>query len=273
MIKIHKAPLRETTGLWVSRMWPRVKFSPFETLSYSGRKSKATGGGIVPALAGRWREILPTRDRFARIPVERALAARLKGRQWDVLVAIAGHANQAGEAWPSLETIAAETGVGRTDLPRIIGALVRAGLIEREKEGARAKGRPSNLYRVVGLTVCTATDSAGSDSRATDSAATGLTVCTDTDLTDPGNRPIPHTHCVRRARARTTPIPADWKPSPEGIRYAIDHGIDDLENEIELYRDIRLSEGRQSANWEADFRTFVRRGEQMRDGRFLALAS
>jgi hypothetical protein len=51
------------------------------------------------------------KGRFAKIP-EHALKANLTGRALRVLIAIGLHADPAGWAWPSLETIAELSGIG-----------------------------------------------------------------------------------------------------------------------------------------------------------------
>ena len=72
-----------------------------------------------------------------------------------VLLALANHANDNGEAWPSIDTIAREAGVQRRQTVKdALARLVAAGLIEREINGApdhrlRADRRP-NLYRLTG---------------------------------------------------------------------------------------------------------------------------
>ena len=72
-----------------------------------------------------------------------------------VLLALANHANDNGEAWPSIDTIAREAGVQRRQTVKdALARLVAAGLIERKINGApdhrlRADRRP-NLYRLTG---------------------------------------------------------------------------------------------------------------------------
>ena len=58
-------------------------------------------------------------NRFARIP-EHSLKANLSLQAHLVLIAISLHAGPDGWAWPSLETIAAMTGIIRNNVSRVI---------------------------------------------------------------------------------------------------------------------------------------------------------
>jgi hypothetical protein len=64
---------------------------------------------------GGWPMMFP-----AKIPPRVALL-HLSGREYDVLVAIARHANRDGFAWPSLATIVAEAGTREKRVPGPVG--------------------------------------------------------------------------------------------------------------------------------------------------------
>jgi hypothetical protein len=84
--------------------------------------------------------------RFARIPLW-ALDAKVSPQALRVLIAIAGHIDRDGRAFPSLSTIAALTGVARKNLPRLITELENAVLLRRERTTG-GRGNPTR-YQVV----------------------------------------------------------------------------------------------------------------------------
>lgn len=62
-----------------------------------------------------------------------------------VLIVLADHANQAGEAWPSLGTLAAESGFGDGTVSRALRDLVALGVLENRGYRHRARVRGLNL--------------------------------------------------------------------------------------------------------------------------------
>ncbi|MGH7030668.1 MAG: helix-turn-helix domain-containing protein [Stellaceae bacterium] len=62
-----------------------------------------------------------------------------------VLGCIALHADASGRAYPSMVTIAAMTGIRRSDVPRSIRRIERLGLLQTARHGPRG----TNLYTVV----------------------------------------------------------------------------------------------------------------------------
>jgi len=77
------------------------------------------------------------------------------GADRTVLFVIADRSDDWGQCWPNVATIAAEAAVARSTAFDSLNALVAAGLIRRERKGARPmSGKPkrgrSNLYTVVG---------------------------------------------------------------------------------------------------------------------------
>ena len=86
-------------------------------------------------------------NRFSRVPLW-VSSTHLSPQAWQVLNVICAHINRAGWAWPSLETIAALTGMARKNVPRIISQLESAGVLNRDR--ARSPGRGhSTRYQVV----------------------------------------------------------------------------------------------------------------------------
>jgi hypothetical protein len=71
-------------------------------------------------------------ERFARIPI-RAAGISLGAVPLRVLIAISGHADAEGRAYPGMGMIAGAAGIRREDVPRAIASLERAGLLRRER--------------------------------------------------------------------------------------------------------------------------------------------
>lgn len=76
-----------------------------------------------------------------------------KGLDRLVLIAIANHAGEDGECWPSIERIAAEANTKPAQARRVLASLEAAGHIERSINAApdkRMRGdRRTNLYRIL----------------------------------------------------------------------------------------------------------------------------
>lgn len=89
--------------------------------------------------------------RFGIIP-RRVAGLRLPGREHAVLDVIAIHTDKnSGLAWPSLETIARETGLHKRKVPGRIRRLVDRGVLEIVRHGGHGfggRGR-ANLYRII----------------------------------------------------------------------------------------------------------------------------
>ena len=78
------------------------------------------------------------------VHVKRALESDLKGLDKLVYIMIANHVNDApkhpkcGLAWPSVTTIARETGIGRSTVNRALNRLEAGGFLTRENHGTRS---------------------------------------------------------------------------------------------------------------------------------------
>ena len=76
--------------------------------------------------------------------VRRAIESELKGLDKLVLIMIANHVNddpkhpKCGLAWPSVTTLAKETGVTRRSIHRILNRLESGGFLTRENHGTRS---------------------------------------------------------------------------------------------------------------------------------------
>jgi DNA-binding transcriptional MocR family regulator len=86
-------------------------------------------------------------SRFARVPIW-AFHADITSRALRVLGAICAHADPAGRAWPSLDTIAALSGVARNKIFAAIDELENAGLLHRDRATDGGRGN-STHYQVV----------------------------------------------------------------------------------------------------------------------------
>jgi hypothetical protein len=78
-----------------------------------------------------------------------------RGADRHVLLALANFADEDGDAWPSVETIAGMAAVSRATVQRALGWLVEHGYIERALQAAESKAQlrrqprhRSNLYRL-----------------------------------------------------------------------------------------------------------------------------
>jgi hypothetical protein len=85
---------------------------------------------------------------FARIPI-RGASIRLRGHDFRVLIAISGHANGDGSAYPSLARIAAVAGIDRAKVPASIRNLQGAGLLRVERRRDAHGDWDSSLYEIL----------------------------------------------------------------------------------------------------------------------------
>jgi len=78
-----------------------------------------------------------------------ALKQPVKTAEKLLLLVIANYADEQGRAWPSVETLARDTGMSRTSVKRTMKKLEDTGFIRRQK---RVKGylQTSNLYTLKG---------------------------------------------------------------------------------------------------------------------------
>lgn len=96
---------------------------------------------------------IPVPESFAKIP--RSIARyHLSGQVFQVLIAIASHADKEGFAYPSLSLIVKETGINRKNIPRLIAKAKECGLLRREhraqKSGAATKTGYIVFLKIIG---------------------------------------------------------------------------------------------------------------------------
>jgi len=74
--------------------------------------------------------------------------ARLSPHELAVYIAIVRHANESGQAWPSMDTIARVACMGTRKAREAVGELVKLGLISREFRKTASGDNDSTLYHV-----------------------------------------------------------------------------------------------------------------------------
>ena len=85
---------------------------------------------------------------FARVPAQ-AVRCDLSATDWQVLHAIALHADKDGRAFPSMARIAKITGINRSNVPRAIARLEKGGLLLRNRVPKPDGGWQVNHYQLV----------------------------------------------------------------------------------------------------------------------------
>ena len=82
---------------------------------------------------------------FTAVRAVASLDQTLRGSERLVMLALAIHANDELECWPSVPTIAREAGISERQTYRAIAGLEGRGLIDRKSGGGRRK---ANTYRL-----------------------------------------------------------------------------------------------------------------------------
>jgi len=182
-----------------------------------------------------------------------------------VYEAIARHANQSGESWPSVALISQETGWSRKIIEPAINRLVEAGVLSKEKRSVKGM-KNSNLYRLL------------ANVRIVPTAPTLVpTVQLDSTHNTVGTFPQNHElytgelepvelekpPVVPRKKTSTKPfvMPDDFTLSDELLDYADSKGMGQKEAEG-LFEEMQLwsrSTGGKYLDWNAAFQNWVRR--------------
>lgn len=76
-----------------------------------------------------------------------AVKAELPAKEKFVLIMMANYADASGKCWPSLGTLAKETGLSKSTVQRAIQSLVKQGLVKIESRTYRGR-TISNVYKV-----------------------------------------------------------------------------------------------------------------------------
>jgi hypothetical protein len=91
----------------------------------------------------------PYYERWGRVVLRAASTPGLGRREYQVLIAIAGHADKNGHAYPSMTRIASRAGLDRSKVPSAIAKLEAAGLVRKRPHTSEHGDPNSNLYELV----------------------------------------------------------------------------------------------------------------------------
>jgi hypothetical protein len=205
-----------------------------------------------------------------------------------VLVALANHANDQGQCWPSVALLSDETELNEKTVRLSLADLVKRRLITRQPQfiGHSAKGRTTDLY-----TLCLDRQEAatppgdtpapppgeapapsGRYARTTPGDTPGDSGRTGGDKKPSANRQMreatPSAPATRSKviqfgkakRSRPAPMPDDWQPDDATKQYGHDIGLTDAEIDADLARfktrHTRTNPGK-SADWQASAREWL----------------
>jgi len=164
-----------------------------------------------------------------------------------VLIGIANHANPQGEAWPSKQRLALYTGYSERQVQRAIQELEALDLIVvRERNGL------TNVFVITSMMVGGDMVSPGGRQ----GVSGGETVCL------PNHKEPSQTKLSNAQRA--TRLPPDWQPNDSLLAWAKDnHPLIEVDHEAAQFRDYWLASGGTKLDWDAAFRTWIRRARPM----------
>lgn len=89
------------------------------------------------------------REGFHMMPRSIDSDDRLTASARSVLMALSSRANENGECWPSLTTLAHDARVGKRTVSRAIDQLVEYGYISKGRRYSSGKGRAPSVYRIL----------------------------------------------------------------------------------------------------------------------------
>lgn len=184
---------------------------------------------------------------------------KVKGAALRVLLTLADHADPDGKgAYPSQATLAKLTGYGRHTIQTTLSTLENEGLITKgdQRLTAHLQYRPIVWDLAIHQDTQTTTDTAGAQSGAQSGAQYD---CAQT------NKHINHINQERDARTRTREehhINQTWKPKPKHKALADELRLD-LDWEAQKFIARARDRGDASADWDARFETWLRRGAEL----------
>ena len=166
-----------------------------------------------------------------------------------VLIGIANHANPQGEAWPSKQRLALYTGYSERQVQRAIQELEALDLLEVIERNGR-----SNLFLMKHL--INRGDMVSPGGR--QGVSGGETGCL------PNHKEPPIQSLSQAKTKRLHRLPDDWQPSMGLLAWAQDnHPLIEVHHEAAQFRDYWLASGGTKLDWDAAFRTWVRRARPM----------
>ena len=216
--------------------------------------------------------------------------------QKHVLLVLATHANEDGEAFPSIQSVCNATGLSDRAVRKARTELIAAGLLEKSSKFTR-NGVRLNMARHAAHPAPDAGQAAPRSAepafRATKKepapdAATPARHAAhpapdagphNSQLNTINNHTIPPSPPSEKSRSkkstaskRGTRLPTDWQPSPELIDYANERNLNP-QREAEDFRDYwhaKPGAGGVKLDWAATFRTWCRRSADRQQRRFLS---
>lgn len=184
-----------------------------------------------------------------------------------VLLAMADHANEDDESWPSVVTLARKTGMTERAARFALRTLETIGAISAtgETRGVRAD-RMTRVYRL--HTERTFTDAGGTTFRGEPRSGGNITTARGEPRSPkPSIEPSSHSGVVSKD-ARGSRLPPDWKPSDDLMAWAAKARPDvDAWAEAESFRDYWHSKpgaGARKTDWGLTFRNWIRRSRAAR---------
>lgn len=185
--------------------------------------------------------------------------SRHSGSHLLMMLAIADFADDSGNAYPAVPTLAEKCRMKQRNAQIILAALKDSGELEiRANEGPKG----TNLYRIV-------LDSKGMQNLAPLQKIAPMQPLApgDAKVCAKGVQGIAYEPSVnhqeppeRERSAKKQRIPHDWKPDAKLTEWAREKRPDlDLPQVAESFRDYWIAQGTARASWEASFREWVRR--------------
>ena len=241
---------------------------------------------------------------FVQVSVDlRAHLHEFKNSSFIVFMAICLHANEDGEAWPSVETLCRETGKGAESVREALAFLrtLRVDgqrvLVSRQQPGDKGKFG-SNRYLLFPSDEEIAETEVFSPCTGFPCTAEPLTAepCTVEPSTDnpptKNNQSLNQNHILEEeplvksgkpqrakaspasARVKSLPIPGDWQPTPEMVQKArADFPGVNLRTETDCFVDHFTANGKPMADWSAAWRNWMRRSPQFKSSALPARSS
>lgn len=191
----------------------------------------------------------------------------LKSPAKAVLLVLALRANENAACWPSVATIARESGYDARTVQRAVASLVASGLLSRELRASDVGDNVSSIYRLTLAAVTVgqagATDGHPAPAERHAQAPAGSRAPGDSPPPKDPLEPIKNEdpdRCERRT-ARGTRLAPDWAPSAALVTFAREQGVTDVDRVTDEFRDYwRGVPGHKGVklDWDATFRNQIR---------------
>lgn len=216
------------------------------------------------------------------------MSIRVMAHVWDhgpedrnellVLLALADFCNDAGECWPSMQTIARKARMTERGVQKIIRRMQEVGLVTVDVGGGRAA---CNKYRIVTEKV-NAKLRTGNPELETPNTEHRLPVQkprTPVQKTPNTGSPEPLGSIIdpeeppfsspAKKPKRAVALPENWVPNETNVRDAKNRGFTDqeIEHEADKFRNHHLARGTTFKNWDAGWRTWLGKAVEFRNRR------